>query len=395
MNKQTLQRIGVVGAGYVGISNALVLSQNNNVVLFDIDQTKIKKLNSGKSPISEGDIDDFLKRDDISISFSTDEKKCFSSKDFILVCTPTSYDPEKDSFNLESVEKSVQKAISHSPNALIVIKSTIPIGCVDTLRQKFKYKDIVFSPEFLREGLSLSDNLNPSRIIVGGECKKSKKFGNTLLESTNNKDAPLLFMDSKSAECVKLFANNYLAMRVSFFNELDTFAMSHGIEAKDIIEGIKFDSRIGDFYNNPSFGYGGYCLPKDTKQLKASFNDVPQTLIQATIDSNFQRKKFMAMKILEAKPKSIGFYRLIMKKNSDNFRESSIQSIIDLIHKTKNIKFYLYEPNISKYHLKNVELISDISEFKKLSDLIITNRRDNNLNNVGHKLFTRDIFKNN
>ena len=394
MRKEQMPRIGVIGAGYVGISNALVLSQKNSVTLYDIDQSKIDMLRNSISPIAETGVNKFLQKENLNITYCDDGTNAFQNKDFIVIATPTSYDSELNSFDLSSVKASVKKAIANSPESLIVIKSTIPIGCIDSLRSEFNHNKIIFSPEFLREGLSIEDNLNPSRIIIGGECKQSKYFGNLLLESTTNKDAPLLFMCSKSAESVKLFANNYLAMRVSFFNELDSFAMNNEVDAQDIINGMKHDIRIGDYYNNPSFGYGGYCLPKDTKQLLANFSDTPQNIFSAIVDSNETRKKFISQAILARSPKSIGIYRLNMKAGSDNFRDSAILDLIKFFS-DKTLSLYVFEPILKDNEFKGCKVVNSLAEFAEKSEIIIANRVDEEIKPYTDKVFTRDIFHNN
>jgi len=384
-------KISVIGAGYVGLSNALVLSQKNDVTLYDIDKLKISSLASGISPIKEEGLINFLKNDDLNICFTNDEKKAFHDKDFIVIATPTNYDPEKQFFDLKHVEVVVKKAVSASPQALIVIKSTIPIGCVDSLKEKYLSEQIIFSPEFLREGLSLEDNLSPSRIIIGGTCSLSRKFGKLLLDSSLKRDCPVLYMESKTAESVKLFANNYLAMRVCFFNELDNFALLNNLDAKDIINGIKYDSRIGDFYNNPSFGYGGYCLPKDTKQLLSNYDGVPQDIFSAIVKSNITRKKLIAQVIIERMPKTVGIYRLNMKTGSDNFRDSAVLDIVSMLIR-HGIEINIYEPLLNEEIFNSCRVFKSLSAFADESDVILANRVDSKLDDYSSKVFSRDIF---
>lgn len=382
----------VVGAGYVGLSLATLISQNYNVILYDIDEQKISSINKKKSPIKDKKIQDFLKYKKLKLFSTSKIEEAYNRTDFVIIATPTNYDYERGTFDTSSVEKSIKQSLSYQPNACIIIKSTVPLGFSEKMRLKFKYKKIFFSPEFLREGSALHDNLFPSRIIVGGNQPELKIFANVLAECAEIKknNIKMLFMESSEAEAVKLFANTYLAMRVSFFNELDSFSQTHKLSTLDIIQGISSDPRIGNFYNNPSFGYGGYCLPKDTKQLLNNFENIPNNLIRAIIDSNETRKKFIAETILRKKPSSIGVYKLAMKLDSDNFRESAVLEVVKLIQES-NIRVYLFEPKLDS-GIENMTLIKDIKEFLSKSDIIIANRMSKDLESVSNKVFTRDLF---
>ena len=382
----------VVGAGYVGLSLAILISQKFNVKLFDIEKQKISLIEEKKSPIKDKDIEEFLSNKNLNLNPTSDSQKAYKDADFVIIATPTNYDPDEGTFDTSSVEGVIEEALSNKPSICIVIKSTIPLGFTDGMRAKFKTKNIFFSPEFLREGSALYDNLYPSRIIVGDSHENAKVFARVLSECSNQKSdkTQIFYMQSSEAEAVKLFSNTYLAMRISFFNELDSFSQIHKLSTKDIIRGVSSDPRIGNFYNNPSFGYGGYCLPKDTKQLLSNFNKIPNNIIKAIIDSNETRKKFIADTIISAAPKSVGVYRLTMKSNSDNFRESAVFDVIKKLKENK-IQIYLYEPELNA-SIDKMILIKDLQEFILNSDIIIANRMSPDLECVEHKVFTRDLF---
>jgi UDPglucose 6-dehydrogenase len=394
MVKSSTHNITIIGSGYVGMSLATLLSQYHKVTIIDIDKEKVKKINAGISPVKDSMISDYLKHKDLNLRAASSLVETIESADIAVVATPTDYDYETRCFDTSSVDIVVEEILQHNSEAVIVIKSTIPEGHTDLLRSKYKTNHIIFSPEFLREGQALQDSLYPSRIIIGSKCNNAEFFANILREASLKKDVDILFTSSKEAEAIKLFSNTYLAMRVAFFNELDTYAMSKNLNARDIINGLSLDDRIGNHYNNPSFGYGGYCLPKDTKQLLANFNEIPQDLVSSVINSNQTRKSFIADKILERKSDTIGFYKLAMKKDSDNFRSSSIIDVINLISNA-NKKVIIFEPNIDDKFLNGIEIENNFESFKKRSDLIVTNRQEDRLSDVLDKVFTRDIFKEN
>lgn len=390
-----LKKITVVGSGYVGMSLAVLLSQHHQVCIYDIDEERVKKINNGISTISDKDIDHFLKSKNLKLSATLHAKIAFEGADFVIIATPTNYNEETKEFDTSSIESSVKKVLGNkNKKPLIIIKSTVPIGYTLKLRDSFNYKNIVFSPEFLREGSALNDNLFPSRIIFGDKSQEILEFSEILKKSSKQENTKILFMESTEAECVKLFSNTYLAMRVAFFNELDSFSMKHELNSEDIIKGVSCDSRIGDQYNNPSFGYGGYCFPKDTKQLLANFKDVPQNLIKSIVDSNETRKYFIAEEIAKKGIKTVGIFRLIMKDGSDNFRFAAVMDIIDMLNE-KGLEILIYEPLYKSQTFHSYKVIPDLKDFKELSNIIIANRFSEKLNDVSSKIFTRDIFGNN
>jgi len=384
--------IAVAGIGYVGLSNAVLLSQFHNVIAYDIDKEKVNKVNDRIPPIEDNEIEAFFKQKSLNLKAVSDASLAFNSAEFIIIATPTDYDTENNFFNTKSIEKVMQDIEDINPNATIIIKSTVPVGYTRCIKKRFTNNKIIFSPEFLREGRALYDNLYPSRIIMGDDSNEAKNFAEMLLHASAKEQVDILYMDSTEAEAVKLFSNTYLAMRVAYFNELDSYAETHNLDSKCIIKGVGLDPRIGSHYNNPSFGYGGYCLPKDTKQLKANYKDVPNSLIGAIVEANSTRKDFIADQIIARKPKLVGVYRLIMKSGSDNFRASSIQGIMKRI-KAKGIEVVVYEPVLSsEKHFFNSKVINDLSKFKEMCDVIVTNRLTNEILDVKKKVYTRDIF---